>query len=69
LTTRRTLCLIFSAKEANGVSKDVAWEVHHLFVMDTKTGVIRIVSTVVGLSFGLGVVTATLLLGVAALVL
>jgi hypothetical protein len=37
--------------------------------MDTKTDVIRFVSTVVGLSFGLGVVTATLLLGVAALVL
>jgi hypothetical protein len=36
--------------------------------MDTKTGVIRLVSIVVGLSVGVAVVTATLLLGVAALV-
>jgi hypothetical protein len=35
--------------------------------MDGKTGFVQLVSAVVGWSFGVGVVTATVLLGVAAL--
>jgi hypothetical protein len=36
-------------------------------VMETRTGFFQLVSAVVGLSVGLGVMTATVLLGVAAL--
>jgi hypothetical protein len=36
-------------------------------IMDTRTGFFQLVSAVVGLSFGVGVMTATVLLGVAAL--
>jgi threonine/homoserine/homoserine lactone efflux protein len=35
--------------------------------MDTRSGFLQIVSAVVGLSVGVGVMTATVLLGVAAL--
>jgi hypothetical protein len=35
--------------------------------MDTKTGFIQLVSAMFGLSIGVGVMTATVLLGVAAL--
>ena len=35
--------------------------------MDTKTGFIQLVSAMFGLSVGVGVMTATVLLGVAAL--
>jgi ABC-type lipoprotein release transport system permease subunit len=36
-------------------------------VMETRTGFLQLVSAVVGLSVGVGVMTATVLLGVAAL--
>ncbi len=35
--------------------------------METRTGFIQLVSAVIGLSVGLGVMTATVLLGIAAL--
>lgn len=35
--------------------------------METRTGFIQLVSAVIGLSLGLGVMTATVLLGIAAL--
>ena len=38
-----------------------------LEIMDTRKGFFQLVSAVVGLSFGVGVMTATVLLGVAAL--
>ncbi len=36
-------------------------------VMETKTGFIQLISAVIGLSVGVSVMTATVLLGVAAL--
>ena len=50
----------------------LAWEVHSYptevrTVMETKTDFFQLVSAVVGLSVGVGVMTATLLLGAAAL--
>jgi hypothetical protein len=50
----------------------MAWEVHYrlaevLGAMETKKGVFQLVSAVVGMSVGVGVMTATVLLGVAAL--
>jgi hypothetical protein len=55
----------------NGVDhvRDVASKVLSTTVglMETRTGFLQLVSEVVGLSVGVGVVTATVLLGVAAL--
>ncbi len=50
----------------------MAQEVHYVLAevrtfMDAKKGFFQLVSAVVGMSVGLGVVTATVLLGVAAL--
>jgi ABC-type lipoprotein release transport system permease subunit len=41
--------------------------VRHVGFMETRSGFFQLVSAVVGLSIGVGVMTATVLLGVAAL--
>lgn len=58
----------FCGSDRNGAS-DVASKVliNWIGLMDTRTGFFQLVSAVVGLSVGVGVMTATVLLGVAAL--
>jgi hypothetical protein len=64
-----SLCLSLSGKHCPVHAENVASKVLSITTgfMETRTGFFQLVSAVVGLSVGVGVMTATLLLGVAAL--
>jgi len=61
---------VFNAKKrpsrsSTGLAPKVLYQV--LEIMEPRTGFVQLISAVVGLSVGVGVMTATVLLGVAAL--
>ena len=65
----QTLCFGFHRQKGENDAREVASKVllTKIGFMNTRTGFVQIVSAVVGLSVGVGVMTATVLLGVAAL--
>jgi hypothetical protein len=60
--------VLFSEKRAAGFRKPgIKGATNERRDMETRTGFLQLISAVVGLSVGVGVMTATVLLGVAAL--